>query len=137
MSEEEKKNLKIPMIIEDTIEELEQDATSFENCEKLASLYICRLFNKNANMSLLDTSDSVSTIIEHSELHDILPAYCKYIETKKRYQQFEVVDKMLIYAMEDVCQEIIDFVAELYHNTETQAERVLITDMITNLRSAI
>lgn len=124
-------------LIEDTIEELEQDATSFENCEKLASLYICRLFNKNANMSLLDTSDSVSTIIEHSELHDILPAYCKYIETKKRYQQFEVVDKMLIYAMEDVCQEIIDFVAELYHNTETQAERVLITDMITNLRSAI
>lgn len=124
-------------LIEDTIEELEQDATSFENCEKLASLYICRLFNKNANMSLLDTSDNVSTIIEHSELHDILPAYCKYIETKKRYQQFEVVDKMLIYAMEDVCQEIIDFVAELYHNTETQAERVLITDMITNLRSAI
>ena len=124
-------------LIEDTIEELEQDATSFDNCEKLASLYICRLFNKNVNMSLLDTSDSVSTIIEHSELHDILPAYCKYIETKKRYQQFEVVDKMLIYAMEDVCQEIIDFVAELYHNTETQAERVLITDMITNLRSAI
>ena len=75
-------------LIEDTIEELEQDATSFDNCEKLASLYICRLFNKNVNMSLLDTSDSVSTIIEHSELHDILPAYCKYIETKKQLRLY-------------------------------------------------
>lgn len=124
-------------LIEDTIRELEQDATSFENCEKLASLYICRLMYKNANMKLSDASNDVSHDLTYIELEDILPAYCKYIETKRRYQQYEVVDKMLIYAMSDVCKEITDFVSTLYNNTETEAERTLIIDMITNMRKAI
>ena len=124
-------------LIEDTIEELEQDVTSFENCEKLASLYICRLMNKNANMKLSDTLESVSYNSRNSEVEDILPAYDKYIDTKRRYQQYEVVDKMLIYAMDNLCSEIVEFISDLYHNTETEAERVLIVEMINNLRSAI
>ena len=124
-------------LIDDTIEELEQDATSFENCEKLASLYICRLMNKNANMKLSDTLESVSYNSRNSEVEDILPAYDKYIDTKRRYQQYEVVDKMLIYAMDNLCSEIVEFISDLYHNTETEAERVLIVEMINNLRSAI
>ena len=124
-------------LIEDTIEELEQDATSFENCEKLASLYICRLMNKNATMKLSDTLESVSYNSRNSEVEDILPAYDKYIDTKRRYQQYEVVDKMLIYAMDNLCSEIVEFISDLYHNTETEAERVLIVEMINNLRSAI
>lgn len=39
--------------------------------------------------------------------------------------------------MEDVCKELVEFIADLYHNTETTAERALIIDMINNLRSAI
>ena len=88
-------------------------------------------------MSLLDTSESVSHDNSYIELADILPAYIRYVDTKKRYQQFEVVDKMLIYAMEDVCKELVEFIATLYHNTETTAERALIVEMINNLRSAI
>lgn len=124
-------------LIDDTIDELENDTMSFENCEKLASLYICRLLNKNANMSLLDASNSVSYNSTNSELQDILPAYNKYVETKKRYQQFEVVDKMLIYAMQNLCDEIVEFISDLYHNTETPAERQLMLEMINNMRSAI
>lgn len=124
-------------LIEETIEDLEQDTTSFENCEKLASLYICRLMNKNANMKLSDTLESVSYNNVDSELQDILPAYQKYINTKRRYQQYEVVDKLLIYAMQNLCDEIVDFISALYHNTETEAERALIIEMITNMRSAI
>ena len=121
-------------LIEDTIDELEQEPTSFENCEKLASLYICRLMN---NMKLSDTLESVSYNSRNSEVEDILPAYDKYIDTKRRYQQYEVVDKMLIYAMDNLCKEITDFISDLYHNTETEAERVLIVEMINNMRSAI
>jgi len=121
-------------IIEDTIDELEQDATSFENCEKLANLYICRENYLKRFSQSLDTSEHT---YKHSELQDILPAYCKYVEVKRRYQQFEVVDKMLIYAMQDLCKEIVDFVSDIYHNTETEAERALIVEMITNMRSAI
>ena len=124
-------------LIEDTIEELEQDATSFENCEKLASLYICRDNYLKRFSAVSDVSESVSHDYVATELQDILPAYKKYVETKRRYQQFEVVDKMLTYAMQNLCDEIVDFIAELYHNTETQAERALIVEMITNMRSAI
>ena len=95
------------------------------------------MMNKNASMSLLDTLESVSHNNADSELQDILPAYQKYIDTKRRYQQYEVVDKMLIYAMQSLCDEIVEFIADLYHNTETEAERALIIEMITNMRSAI
>lgn len=125
-------------MIEDTIRELEQEPTSFENCNLLSSLYICREINKNRNMKLTDASNDVSHDSNYIELADILPAYLKYVDTKKRYQQFEVVDKMLIYAMQDLCKEIIEFVADLYHNTETEAERTLIINMINeDLRKAI
>jgi predicted transcriptional regulator len=124
-------------LIEDTIEELENSATSFENCEKLASLYICRMMYQNANMKLSDVSERVSYNNVDSQLQDILPAYNKYVEAKRRYQQFEVVDKMLIYAMEDLCKEITEFIADLYHNTETTAERALIVEMINEMRSVI
>lgn len=125
-------------LIDDTIDELEQDAMSFENCIRLASLYICRDYNKNRNMSLLDVSNDVSFNNVDSELSDILPAYQKYIDAKRRYQQFEVVDKMLIYAMSDLCREITEFIATLYSNTETEAERALLIKMINeDLRHAI
>ncbi len=119
-------------LIEETIQELEQEPTSYENCNTLASLYICREINKNRNMSLLDTSESVS-----HDMLTILPSYNKYIDTKRRYQQYEVVDSMLTYAMDNLCSEIIELVADLYHNTETEAERALIVEMINNMRSAI
>lgn len=119
-------------LIEDTIAELEGDVTSFENCEKLATLYICRMNAQNVSESVLRASDSTL-----NELSDILPTYYKYVDTKKRYQQYEVVDKMLIYAMQNLCDEIIEFISSLYKNTETSAERTLIIEMINNLRGAI
>lgn len=119
-------------LIEDSIVELEQDATSYENCIRLASLYICREINKNRNMSVLDTSNDVS-----HDSNDLFSTYNKYIDAKMRYQQYEVVDKMLIYAMSNLCHELTDFISNLYHNTETTAERALIVEMINNLRSAI
>ena len=119
-------------LIEDSIAELEQDATSYENCIRLASLYICREINKNRNMSALDVSNDVS-----NDSNDLFSTYNKYIDAKMRYQQYEVVDKMLIYAMSNLCHELTDFISNLYHNTETTAERALIVEMINNLRSAI
>lgn len=119
-------------LIEDSIAELEQDATSYENCIRLASLYICREINKNRNMSVLDTSNDVS-----NDSNNLFSTYNKYIDAKMRYQQYEVVDKMLIYAMSNLCHELTDFISNLYHNTETTAERALIVEMINNLRSAI
>ena len=83
-------------------------------------------------MSALDTSNDVS-----HDSNDLFSTYNKYINAKMRYQQYEVVDKMLIYAMSNLCHELTDFISNLYHNTETTAERALIVEMINNLRSAI
>lgn len=120
-------------LIENTIRQLEQDATTLDNCILLSSLYICRENYYNANMSVLEASNDASY-----RVYTVLPSYDNYIETKKRYQQYEVVDKMLIYAMDNLCREIVDFISNLYHNTETEAERALLIKMINeDLRSAI
>lgn len=119
-------------MIDNTIEELESEPMSFDTLDKLAVLYTCRDHLKNSSETALYTSEGTL-----NELHDILPSYYKYVDTKKRYQQFEVVDKMLLYAMQNLCDEITDFVASLYHNTETDGERALIIQMITDMRNAI
>ena len=120
-------------MIEDTIEDLEQEPLTLDLCEKLATLYICRDNAKSRLNRKIDTSESVLI-----ELNDIIPSYNKYVETKKRYQKYEVVEQMVIIAMQNLCDEITDFVSELYHNTETEAERAIIIKMINDeLRSAI
>lgn len=120
-------------VIEDTIEDLEQEPLTLELCEKLATLYICR---DNAKSVLNRTRERSDEAL--SELYDILPSYSKYVETKKRYQQYEVVEQMVIIAMQNLCDEITEFISELYHNTETDTERTIIVNMInTDLRSAL
>ena len=120
-------------VIEDTIEDLEQEPLTLDFCEKLATLYICRDNAKSRLNRARERSDEAL-----SELHDILPSYSKYVETKKRYQQYEVVEQMVIIAMQNLCDEITEFISELYHNTETSAERTIIVNMInTDLRSAL
>lgn len=119
--------------IEDTIYDLEQEPLSLDLCEKLATLYICR---DNAKSRLNRPTEALNGVLD--ELRDILPAYNKYVETKTRYQKYEVVEQMVIIAMQNLCDEITDFVSELYHNTVSSAERQIIIDMInTGLRSAI
>ena len=120
-------------VIEDTILDLEQEPLTLELCEKLATLYICR---DNAKSVLNRTRERSDEAL--SELYDILPSYSKYVETKKRYQQYEVVEQMVIIAMQNLCDEITEFISELYHNTETDTERTIIVNMInTDLRSAL
>lgn len=120
-------------MIEDTIEDLEQEPLTLDLCEKLATLYICRDNAKSRLNRKIEGSESVL-----NELNDIIPSYNKYVETKKRYQQYEVVEQMVIIAMQNLCDEITEFISELYHNTETSAERTIIVNMInTDLRSAL
>lgn len=101
-----------------TIKELEEDSTTFENCEKLASLYIVRdNFNR--------TTD---------ELSDILPQYLKYVDIKRRYQLGEVSEKLVEKQIKIVCKEISDFIRALYSSTDTPEERNYIKNMIDSLQ---
>ena len=119
--------------IEDTLEELVNEApTTFETCEKIAHLTITRDLLKSRLNRTREGSERVL-----NELHDILPSYNKYVDTKKRYQQYEVVEQMVVIAMQNLCDEIADFIITLYRNTESAEERETIETMIDEIRSAI
>ena len=120
-------------IIEDTINELLNEApTSFETCEKLAHLTITHDLLKSRLNRKPEGSERAL-----DELHDILPSYYKYVDTKTRYQKYEVVEQMVVIAMQNLCDEITDFITTLYNNTESKAEREVIENMIEDIRSAI
>ncbi len=119
--------------IEDTLEELVNDApTTFETCEKIAHLTITRDLLKSRLNRTREGSERVL-----NELHDILPSYNKYVDTKKRYQKYEVVEQMVVIAMQNLCDEIADFIITLYRNTESAEERETIETMIDEIRSAV
>lgn len=101
-----------------TITELENDSTTFENCAKLAHLYVVR--------------DNFRT---HDEVDDILPQYLKYIDIKQRYQIGEVSEKLVEKQMRIVCKEISEFIQSMYSSTDMPIEREYIKNMVTSLQN--
>ena len=111
--------------IETTINTLENGFTTFENCEKLAYLYICR---ENLKRGLNALVDNVM-----SELDDILPYYMKYRDIKRRYQTNQAIDNEVVQGIQDVCQELQEFIDKLYYSTDMNKERVCIRNMVHEL----
>ena len=109
--------------INNTIEALENSSTTFGNCEKLASLYICR--------DHLATADVEPTV--EQEYNDILPQYRQYCNVKRRYQLHEITEEPVISAMMNVCTEIKEFIQILYSNTDMDNERIQIHNMLEEL----
>lgn len=112
--------------INNTIEALEQSSTTFGNCEKLASLYICR--------DNLTKSVQSNPQVEQ-EINDILPQYREYCTIKRRYQLHEISDELVISSMRRVCTEIKEFIQILYSSTDMPDEREQIHEMLSELNS--
>ena len=102
--------------ITDTINELEQGDTTFDNCIKLSSLYIVR--------------DNFKSDETTNELDDILPQYRKYCEVKREYQLGNTSKDNVIVAMDRVCKEITEFINSLYSHTDMQEERDLLSSYL-------
>lgn len=101
----------------DTIKELENSDTTFDNCIKLASLYIVRNNYPSDNVE--------------NELDDILPCYNEYLKIKKEYQLGKTNKEQVITSMELVCKEIKEFIRALYSGTDMQEERDLLERLVT------
>ena len=114
--------------ITDTIESLENSATTFDNCSKLASLYIVR--------EQLQRSVTPQITEVESELKDILPQYRLYCQVKRKYQLNELTEQAVYIAMKDVCREIQEFIHTLYTSTDTPKEREMIKNLISALYEA-
>lgn len=115
--------------INSTIEELENSSTTFDTCNKLASLYIVR---QNIQKEDIPTVQTVE-----SELQDILPHYRKYCNIKRQYQLKEIAESTVYDAMNIVCTEIKEFLHILYSSTDTQTERNIIRQMLQDINRAL
>lgn len=111
-------------VIRNTIADLENAENTFDNCSKLASLYIIRAEAEKANTSAGATEN---------ELNDILPAYRYYVEAKRNYQLNGTSEEQTIKALGFVCQEIYEFIQSLYSSTDMPEERKSIRNLISKL----
>ena len=84
--------------IEESIEQLENGATTFDNAIKLASLYILR---ENLKPVLKSTEGNVE-----KELNDILPQYHHYIEVKRNFQLGKTTETEVLEVLGYLGQEI-------------------------------
>jgi len=108
-------------IIKEAIKELEQSDTVVDNIQELASLYIVA-----QNMK-----QGLNPVV--TELNEILPAYNKYIQVKRKYQLGEIAEDAVCINIRNVCQEIRDFMCTLYAGTDMGKERRYIRGLIQDL----
>ena len=115
--------------VNSSIKALENGDTTYENCEKLASLYIIRQY---FNKPLKSNGNAME-----NEYKDILPQYHKYIELKRRYQLGEVNEKAVENSIKKVCTEIVEFLRTFYQCIDTPQERLIITKMLAEIQRII
>lgn len=126
--------------IKASIEELENSDTTYENCRKLADLYIVdKLYQerqKNARERNLVQMTAGSERDVEQELSDLFPYYEKYADTKRKYQLGQIPETLLQKDLTNLCREIEEFIHILYSNTYTQPERDAIQNLIKQLQGA-
>lgn len=113
-----------------TIEKLEKGSTTFENCERLASLYIVREHQQNANLTVVNASEK--GVI--NELNDILPSYSLYCNKKREYQMNKLGADVVLSSLADVCREILEFIHTMYSGTDLPEERHIIVEKLSNIQ---
>ena len=103
--------------IQYAIRELEESKTTVDNVAELANLYIVRdnLINKSED-----------------QFRDILPAYRKYCQIKRKYQLGEISDESVVDAVNLLCYELKEFIQTLYCGTDLRKERVAIESVLSN-----
>jgi len=110
--------------INEAIQALENDTTTFENVQELACLYIVR---DNLTSGLKSESSGLN------EVDDILPYYNKYVDIKRRYQLHQTSESEVIAGIKSVCKELEEFITQLYQGTDMNKERICIKQMIQDL----
>lgn len=110
--------------INNTIEQLESGATTYDNCIKLSALYNVKEHIENGLKGQINESETVL-----KEYDDILPQYKSYCDIKRKYQLHETTEQAVEVSIKDVCKEINEFIHTLYNNTDMQIERDCIKQM--------
>jgi len=107
------------------IARLVQD-NSYEACQKLASLYIVK---DHLRPEAIDGTEK--------QLLDIFPSYNKYVAVKRNYQFGNAGEKAVEMALNNLCQEISEFIIALYSGTTSKDERQYIHRLLERLTEVI
>ena len=110
--------------VNNTITELQDGQTTFDSCQKLASLFVVRDY-------LTRNTDEVLT-----EYHDILPSYAKYKKHKKAYQLNNDTIENVENAFLTLLQEIYEFLDILYISAENTQERASMMSTIERFKNS-
>lgn len=109
-------------IIQDNINELENADTTFDNVRELALLYVVR-----------DNLKTSTQTVVTNEIDDILPAYQKYIDAKRKFQLQQTDETGMLKYIQLVCQETKEFILALYKGTDMRKERHYIVETLSYL----
>ena len=119
------------------IEDYESRQPTYQVCEKLANLYIIydHLYgNKNEPQHNIPPNYSFySEEPNQEEKESVLPAYDMYVESKIAFQYGDIPKEKVLYFLNALSQEIKDFFAMLYRNTDMPEEREIINSLINNI----
>lgn len=116
--------------INQAISDLISKPTSMDTAQKLASLYILR----DKLSQIQQESGPETTDTTEAELNDILPCYREYREVKRKYQLQEISENAVLDSLDDVCEEIEEFMNTLFNGTDMPEERKRLSKLITNLQ---
>lgn len=104
--------------ISETIKELEDGETTFDNCIKLASLYtVMEKFKSDTEY----------------KLNELLPQYRMYTAVKHEVDIGKLSMDDLMFATKSICKSVEEFIKTLFDNTSYNEEKIIIRDMVSEL----
>lgn len=114
------------VVINELIADLEKSESSLSNIRNLSALYTVR--DKLVPQISIDNT--------RKELDDILPSYIEYVTSKRRSALTLTSDEFVLINMQKLCKEINEFIHTLYTATNSEAERKVIKNLISDLKEA-
>lgn len=111
--------------INNAIEALQTQETTVNSVQELAALYIVK--------DHLEKSENATNSAVENELNDVLPAYKKYCEVKRKFQLGLLSDKVVLDYLKTVCSELRDLIQALYSGTDSKEERKILISGLQNL----
>lgn len=111
------------------LEEMKSREPTAQNMRDVALLELWTNLKTKNNEIFINVSD---TEIK-KETRDILPAYFRYIEIKRKYQLKEVTQEKVFDSLKSLTDEIKDLLKLIYRNTDTPEERKILNTLISEI----
>lgn len=108
------------------LNEMKAREPTAQNMRDVALLELWTNLKTKNNETVMNVSDAEIK----KETHDILPAYFRYVNVKRKYQLKEVTQEKVIDTLKVLIDELNDLINLLYRNTDTNEERTLLNQML-------